>query len=344
MITLKERLNRLSFTPAKQIAFLEDLATLLDDGVPPYQAVEILAHSAIGVSFDVAQDVLKAISEGKYVADGMYKWFPQYIVEIVRAGEEGGTLAKTLISAEEALTQKSNALNSIFNSLSYPIIVIVAGLIVSVFINHSIFVNFRGILPIDQWPQVSRDVAVFSSFVQDWWFLVLFWILLAIIGISYGLCNYVGRARDFIDNLPILSLYRQFTAARFMQMLGLLIANGVMLKRALKILQHGANPYLAWHLLTMEYRLGGGQENIAEVLDTGLIDKSNLVRLHIIARGKGFEHALQRQGRHLMVTSNKTVHITAKIIGGFLMIVAAALAMFLVYGIYSVGFSVGATQ
>ena len=57
------------------------------------------------------------------------------------------------------------------------------------------------------------------------------------------------------------------------------------------------------------------RENIAEVLDTGLISKADIIRLRIIAKGRGFEHALTRLGQLSATRNLKNVTLAAKVIG-----------------------------
>lgn len=334
-----QKIKYYGFTPKQQQAFLEDIATLIEDGVQAKQAIEVIAKEGLGLSVDVANSILAKLASGQYLADGLEGWYPYHIVELVRAGEQSGNLAKTMKVASETLSQKNLTIASIISSLTYPIIVICAGLAVSVFINHSIFDNYRAITPIAHWPKIGRDVAAMANFVQYWWWLVLIFILVSIVAMVKFLRNYVGDGREYIDNLPLISLYRKIIAARFMQTLGILISNGVVFKKALHILQYSASPYLAWHLLSMEYRLGAGKENIAEVLDTGLIQPRDLMRLKITAYGRGFEYALMRQGKHSMEQGIKAIQTTGRITGGAFLGMAAILAIFLILGIYTVGSS-----
>jgi len=141
--------------------------------------------------------------------------------------------------------------------------------------------------------------------------------------------------------VPVLSLYRYIQAARFMESLGLLISNGIAVKKALAIMMRDAPPYLAWHLFVMDVRLSGGRENIADVLDTDLIRHSDIMRLKVIAKGKGFEHALMRMGSHAASQNAKTVEVTAKLLGAILLMVGAGFAAFMVFAVYNVGSFVG---
>lgn len=338
--TLK-KIKYLSFRPKQQQQFLEDLAELVIDGVPVRRAIDIISKTAEDVSKDVAEDVLIAFGQGKYLAEGLTGWVSDQVIEIIRAGEEGGTLADSLKAAAAALERKNSAMATLISSITYPIVVLVAGLAVSVFINHSIFNNFRSILPLDRWPLVGQNVVALADFIQNWWLLMLILLIGIMIGIGYFLKHYVGDFRSQVDAIPLLNLYRKQNSARFMQSLGLLMMNGVVFKKAIKILQYSANPYLSWHLFSIEHRLGAGQENIADVLDTGLIDNHDLMRLRIIAHGRGFEHALKRQGERALVQTDEMIQRAAKLTGAALLICGALLAIFMILGVYNVGSVIG---
>src|SRR3989338_10447912 len=95
-LTLNQQLQRFAFTRGQQQAFLEDVCMLIEDGVPAPQAIATTHEIATGSVKEVARLILDKIAEGKRIADGMEGWFPQPAVEIIRSGEEGGTLTKTM--------------------------------------------------------------------------------------------------------------------------------------------------------------------------------------------------------------------------------------------------------
>ncbi|MFU8797385.1 MAG: type II secretion system F family protein [Gammaproteobacteria bacterium] len=340
MITLlSHRLRQLSFSTQLQRDVLEDFSALIEDGIPASQAVDILVNVTTGTTAEVLEEIRKRIGQGRRISDGMAGWFPPHIVEIVRAGEEGGTLGQTLAIAAKTLSQRKDILSSLFSSLSYPLVVILMGLGVTVFLKDSILANFEAIKPVSQWPANGQFIYGLASFIQEWWWATFLALIGAIIFIAWGLRMYIGPLRSTLDEIPLISLYRKMTAARFMEILGLLISNGVVFKRALHIIQSNAPDYLASHLLAMEHRLGGGQANIADVLDTGLIDNSDMARLRAIALSKGFEHALVRQGQRATEQGIQAVQVFGRITGGILLAMGAMLAAVLVLGLYAVGSS-----
>jgi toxin co-regulated pilus biosynthesis protein E len=218
-------------------------------------------------------------------------------------------------------------------------VVIVAACLVLVYLNQSVFPQFAAIKPIAAWPTNGQQLVALANFLQSWWFIVIALIAGTFIGFAYVLKNVVGDLRRSFDQIIPFTIYRQLAAARFMETLGLLISNGVVFKQALKILQQQASPYLMWHLIMMELRLGRGRGNIAEVLDTGLISDDDIVRLKAIADAKGFEHALIRLGKAAGVKGIQTVRKVGRILGGLFLMIAAGFAGFMIMGLYSVGSS-----
>lgn len=336
----KLKIYQTLFRTQEQQAFLEDIAALVEDGVSLKQALEVylkLSHDSTKI---LAEHMLTQISAGKPVADGMQGWFPDAIVEIIRAGEEGGILAKTLRSAAASLGKRQGALLAIFNMMAYPAVVITMALGVAIFINHTIFSSFRAITPMERWPDNAKTLSSIASFVQDWWWLIIITLITFFFLFTRFLSDYIGDWRVYIDKFPIVSLYRKMNAARLMETLGLLMTNGLILKRALKILQAKSQPYLASHLILMEHRLGAGQDNIADVLDTGLISEGDLTRLRLIAQSKGFEEALVRQGQRSADEGERAIRVTGRIFAGGLLGGVAMFAIYMIFAVYGVGFSV----
>lgn len=334
---IQQKFQAFFFRHGQQQAFLEDLSTLIEDGVPASQAVETIAEIATGPVRDVANSILQKIAEGKFIADGMQGWFSQPIVEIIRAGEEGGTLAQNMTAAARAVAQSSKGFADLLSATIYPLTVVIMGLIVAIFVKHSVFVNFATIKPVNEWPANGRILLAVTTFVQNWWWIVILAIIAIGILIYRLLQDLTGDVRKVIDTLPLFSLYREVTAARFMEVLGLLISNGIILKRALSVMRGRANNYLAWHIYLMELRLSGGRENIAEVIDTGLISKADIMRLRVVARGKGFEHALLRLGRLSSERAGKNIDLAGRLLGIILLAAGASWAAFMIFAIYGVG-------
>ncbi len=341
MLRIEKRLNKLLFTRNDQRAFLEDVSNLIKDGVPAPQSIATVQEISKGPTKEAAKDILQSISEGQRISESFAYWFPPSIVEVIRSGEEGGVLPETMKTAVDFLNQRDSALSSLLSSLMYPLTVFIMGCIVSVFLRHSVFENFAAIKPVNLWPQNGQILMHFSLFMEDWWWLVLIIALAIFFAVRQILTTTTGDIRRIIDNIPMLRLYRDFAAARFMETLGLLLTNHVGFKNALTILQRNATRYLAWHIYLMQFRLSGGRENIAEVLDTGLVNRADMLRLQVMAKGKGFDKALIHLGSQALERNTKNIKAAGKIFGGILLGLDAALLIFMIFSVYDVGSFIG---
>lgn len=333
--------HRLSFNRVKQQAFLEDASSLIADGVSAQQTFATIQNIYPDIEKEVAGDILKSLSEGKYIADGMDGWFPDHIIAIVRSGEDSGTLVSTMHAAAVALMQGVSVFSSLASSLTYPLIVLLLACGVAIFLKHSIFTNFAAIKPVSGWPEVGKTFLFFAAAIEFWWWLIILGVVGLIFAIQQTLQIYIGEGRKFFDDFPPFSTYRAFVGANFMGILGLLISNGISFKDALTIVQRNASRYLIWHIYMMQLRLGSGKENIAEVLDTGLLSEENIIRLKVIAQGKGFEHALVRLGEQAAKKNVKQLETIGRILGGLLLAIDAGIAVFMILSVYSVGTFIG---
>lgn len=339
--SVERKVQQLLFTRREQQFFLEDVAELIEDGVPVHEAVITIGEVSTKQTKEVVANISHHLSQGEYFADGLQGWFPQPIIEVIRAGEKGGSLAENMKAAAQALSQRVSAVSSIVSATLYPLAVIILGIIVSVWIKNSVFDNFAMIKPVHMWPENGRLLYNFTTFIEHWWWAVILVFTAIVLGFIKLLRDLTGTVRQTLDTFPIFSLYRDVYAARFMETLGLLLVNGIVLKKALNIMQQDAGNYLGWHNLKMQYRLSEGYDNIADVLDTGMIKKGNMMRLRAIAKGKGFDHALVRMGQLSAKQNARVLTTSAKLVGGAMLFLGAALLIYMIFAMYGVGSFVG---
>lgn len=330
-------IKRLQFGKKAQLAFIEDLYTLVNDGIPANRAIEMMGLVSEGVVRDVALSLSQSIAEGKPLAEGMGKWFAQNVVEIIRVGESGGALAQALKSAINMMSQSGVAMSAFVAAVTYPMIVIAMSCAMIVYMNNNILPQFRLIKPDTEWPPAGKRLVSIAHIVQHWWWVFVV-VAVVIVMVLRRMCtHYVGHLRATLDRFPPFSFYKRLVAARMLETLGLLVANGVIFKTAIKVMQLQANPYLHMHLVEMEHLLSMGKSNIADVLATGLVREQDLVRLRVMAEVKGFEHGLIRMGVKGAEDATNTLKTISKIIGSMLMVVGGLLILSIVQGIYLTG-------
>lgn len=327
------------FGNKKQLAFLEDLYTLINDGIPANRAIEMMGMVSEGINKEVAISLSEKIAEGQPLADGMAEWFSLNVVEIVRVGESGGALAQTLKSAINMLSQQGATMGAVIGAITYPLFVIFMACCVIIYMRSKVLSQFISIKAIDQWPDAGQRLYWLGGFIADWWWTVIVGVVGLIIAMRYVMANYIGEYRTTIDRFPPFSFYRQLTAGRFLETLGLLVSNGVVFKSAIKVMQLQATPYMNSHLTMMEHLLSMGKTNIGDVLATGLVNSQDLLRLRIMAEVKGFEHGLVRMGVRGTEQATATMGKIAKVAGGAFLAVGGYMIILIIQGIFLTGMS-----
>lgn len=324
-----------------QLAFLEDLYLLINDGIPANRAVEMMSQVTTGLTKEVSIALAQKIAEGQPLADGMREWFSPNVIEIIRVGEAGGALAQTMKSAINMLSQRGVAIGAFVGAMAYPLLVIIIACAVILYLKKSVFVQFALIKPMSEWPPAGQRLVMIGTIIQEWWWVVILVVVGLIILFKWLLANYVGEFRPTLDKVPPFSLYRSLASARFLETLGLLVENGVVFKSAIKVMQYQANPYLHSHLVMMEHLLGMGKTNIADVLNTGLVSDTDLMRLRVMAEVKGFEHGLIRMGLRGTEQSTAMLKLLSRITGGIFLSLGALMIIAIIQGIYLTGMAMG---
>lgn len=126
--------------------FSRTLGTLLGNGVPIIQSLE-------GVSEVVGNEVLRRgvermrldIVDGATLSKTMAKtkYFPEFVINMIAVGEEGGELEKSLSKVAEAYERESDKTVKLMTTLLEPIMILVMGSIVG-------FIVISMLLPIFQ--------------------------------------------------------------------------------------------------------------------------------------------------------------------------------------------------
>ncbi len=104
--------------------FTQELSTLLNAGVPLDRALSITAELTERASFQlVVQDILRVLKGGKSLADSLAakpEYFSELYLNMVRAGEAGGSLALVFERLAEFERTRDDLRNYIVSSLVYP--------------------------------------------------------------------------------------------------------------------------------------------------------------------------------------------------------------------------------
>ncbi len=232
------------FAGQRLVQFTQQLATLLGAGQPLDRALTILLELPEDeAARRTIADIRDAVRGGAALSTALERQhgtFGRLYINMVRAGEAGGTLHETLARLADYLERSRALQGRVINALIYPAILLVMVTLSLLFLLGFVVPQFAAMYDsLDaELPLFSRIVVGLGMFVRDWWILL-------VIAPALALWWFDRKRRDpaFRARLDEWLLRQRFAGplvakvetARLARTLGVLLRNGVPLLTALGI-------------------------------------------------------------------------------------------------------------
>lgn len=263
-------MRRPTLTEAQIVQFTQQLATLLGAGQPLDRALQILLDLP---ETEKAKNLLERVRDlvrgGATLSDALEAergTFSRLYINMIRAGEAGGSLEDTLRRLADYLERSRALKSSVINALIYPAF-LVAMVLVSLFVLLVVVVPQFEQMFADmdvELPMLTRVVVGVGSTLQSFWWLMLAGVVFFVAWFRRKLADPVSRL-DIDERLLRVriagELVRKLETARLSRTLGTLLKNGVPLLGALTVARNVmGNAYLgvAVEKASEEVRTGSG--------------------------------------------------------------------------------------
>jgi general secretion pathway protein F len=256
---------------------IQELTTLLNAGVPLAESVESigLAHAgtAIGAAFATT---LAALRQGEKFSEALRQAeleFPDYLYQLATAGELTGKLGPALETAMTQMAYEERTRQEMRNALTYPAILISAGLAATLLVFIVVVPKFANLLKGNtaNIPLLSQWVIGTGMFVK----INLLWVGLGVfalvMGIVVGLRNPALRARGYqlLARVPLLGAWIADTEmGRWASMLGALLENRVAIIASMELSSKGVRLAHLRHSLEQVTRDVRSGNRLADALAT----------------------------------------------------------------------------
>jgi type IV pilus assembly protein PilC len=239
-------LARRAMSRVEMAAFIRELATAVQAGLPLVQAMRTIARQGRTPRQKAMLDhLIHSVEAGKSLGDAASSWgrpFTDLTINLIRAGESSGRLGEILDQAADLLDKDIKLRRSILSATMYPMIlcglVTIAVVVVVSVIVPRVLGPLAGQLKASDLPMPTRIVQGAARFVGTYWWLLL--------GVGAAIPVMISRVysqpgpRLSIDRAllraPILgALLRDVAVARFTRTLGTLVSAGLPALTALRI-------------------------------------------------------------------------------------------------------------
>ena len=270
-----------------------ELATLLQAGLPLDRSIEIMINLAATprvaeLLANVRNDVRGGMALSRAL-DNQKGVFSRFYVNMIRAGEAGGSLPTVLLRLAEYLERAKALRNNVAASLTYPVFLAAVSLIAVIVLLGVVVPRFKPIFANSgkAIPLMTQVVLFAGDLLRNWGWAILILIALGAYAFARWLRDPEVRYRFdrwLVTGRLVGDLFSKVEMARFSRTLGTLLANGVTLVSALNIVRETmGNAYLAEAIGAAARELKEGRGLGRPMMETG---RFPMLAVHMILVGE----------------------------------------------------------
>ncbi len=221
--------------------FSRQLAAMLNSGIPLTRALNTLSKQVTNQTLGNALLLISRSVEGGSSFSESLKGYPNIFdslyINMVSAGEAGGSLEQTLIRLSNQLQKAKELRDNIKSATFYPIVVLAFALIILFGMLFFLVPIFVGFFPADAvLPLPTRIIIGVSDFVINYWYILFPTMILLFIALRSYAGSDKGKRR--IDRLtfrmPVFgSLIQKTAIASFARTFSTMLATGIPVVQAL---------------------------------------------------------------------------------------------------------------
>ena len=348
-VETKERSGRKEFSIRRGISALDlalltrQLATLTRAGLPLEEALQAVSEQTERPRLQsILLGVRAKVLEGHTLAAGLDDFphvFPTIYRATVAAGEQAGRLDTVLERLADYTESRHSLRQKISHALIYPIVL--TGLAFTIIVLMLVYVvpKVVGVFETtgQTLPVLTRALIALSTFLQNWWFLVVAGIVAVVVGINRLLSREGPRRRyhRWLLKVPIFGrVSRGLNTARFTRTLSILSSSGVPILEAMSIsgtVVTNLPMRDAIEEATVRVREGG---SIGRALGQSKLFPP--MSIHLISSGEAsgeLENMLERAANHQEAEMNSLLSMMLSILEPALIIIMGLMVLAIVMAI-----------
>lgn len=263
------------------IAFTAQLAVMLETGVPLAEALKAFVQQSRGGGLKkVMEKISERITSGCSFSEAISEFpkvFPNLMVSLMKASEASGKMGVMLGRVSGYLGKERRTARQIKGALTYPIIMVTLAMVITVFLVVWVLPRFAKIYASREaaLPPLTKFVLGVSGVMINHWP----WIVAGVAGVvaTAVLVKSLEGGRRLIDlakvRLPVIGpMFSKFYLTRATRTLGTLLASGVTLLDAIRIVRGVTENRLWWELWDkVEHSMTAGHSITDAISDSPLI-------------------------------------------------------------------------
>lgn len=297
---LKIALFSFRVSVAKRRDFYEDFANAIREGEAPDTRLNKLIlrerrrkNSSQAILY---KHWLKRMSRMPF-SNALQGAVPDYELMVLSAAEQDGRIDEAMTYLSKSLVIQGKVKGAYIMSMISPALAMV--IIIAMLVTNAVMIGPMNleIMPINRWPDTTRQVYNLSNFVCDNWQYVILFSAALYSFVEWTKRNWIGKSRLVFDNIPLTpwNSFREAQANAFLISLALMLQSSSMgVKEALIGMRDFANPWMKWHIAQMLRRLNLVPNQPARALETGIFPTDMMFRIEDFCDRSSFQEGMKK--------------------------------------------------
>jgi len=262
--------------------FLTQWQSNIQYGMTDKQFCESLIKYGDTNSKLIGQTGLDNLTNGIKLPKTLKGWFPETVIAGIEVSVNAGDRMTGVSAAIKELDGGHNVIAKLIGVLAFPFFLCVGGSMLGVYVSSEL----SSAITVEN----SSGKMVHDLFVSFGLPIVIL-LLTLLFSLSLALPKWSGASRQYVNNFPLFSLYKNATLGSFLDSLGNLISCNMNLDEALAAIEPHSSPFMRKHIEVMrEQRIG--EDNLGVILDTGLFIPIALSPLKVLGSTAEFSGLL----------------------------------------------------
>lgn len=324
-------------------AFLQQLADLLNNGVPVLTAFQVLEKQEQNpVLKKVIADIHERISEGEGIDSAFAahaKVFNDLTISVIRAGAEGAFLEDSLKRTARFMEQQAELKGKIISAMIYPIILCVVGVSVLTVLLVFFVPKFQPIFDSltdsgGTLPLATTWLLAFKQFVGKYGLYLLAVLAAGIVYLRF--LTMTQKGQKLFDRwklkIPLLgSIVLRSAVSRFCRVLGTLLENGVPILRALEISSHSTgNSLLADAVEKSAEAVSAGEPLSKPLADASLLPPQVMAMITVAEESNTLENVLVNIADSIERELSKKLDVLVRLLEPLMLLILAGGVFFII--------------
>ena len=326
----------------KMAMFYQQLASLLENGVPLLRSLNLLKQQSDNKKLQAAlDDVISRVEDGEELCDCFRRHdtiFSDMAINMSKAGAEGGFLEDALARVGVFTEQQAEMKAKTVGALIYPMILatmgtLIVGVLVVFFVPNfaSVFESLRAQ---GELPAVTEWLLWFSATLRGYGILIAIVLGLLIVLLKAQLST--ESAKIWLDKvklkIPLVGpILLSLAVARFCRVLGTLMKNGVPILRGLEISREAAgNRVLAMSIEKASENVTGGEALSKPLKESGHFPVEVTEMISVAEESNTLDSVLITISDQLEKQTMRRLDVAVKLIEPLMLLIMAVVVLLVV--------------